>query len=234
MVDRTSRQIHHLDAGRRDARVAGGIGESQHRVGVGHVEIVAHQHHAERRVQPFQQHRAQVRHSVTIGVAQQRDAVGAGHTSARPFHHQAHQPTLDALGVFGLGRSVGLRHQHIAVGQHMQPARVVQAAGERGHARARRRLRRRTGRPTLGGRDIHGRNQRLPWWWQRGLWPRAGRDRQRGHLTAGGECQNHHANQRGARARSHPRLTAKRERPVMAAPSTVWFPSSWTSPRRCE
>ena len=38
--------------------------------------------------------------------------------------------------VFGLGRGIGLRHQHIAVGQHMQPTRVVQAAGERSHARS--------------------------------------------------------------------------------------------------
>jgi len=30
----------------------------------------------------------------------------------------------------GLGRRVGFRHQHIAIGQYIQPARVVQAFGD--------------------------------------------------------------------------------------------------------
>ena len=64
-------------------------------------------------------------------VAQQRDPVGARDRGARLRHLLLHDPALDALGVLGLGRRVGLGDQHVAVGQHVQPARVLEPVRER-------------------------------------------------------------------------------------------------------
>jgi hypothetical protein len=49
------------------------------------------------------------------------------HRRAGALHHQPHDPALDALAVVGLRRGVGLGHQHVAVGQHIEPARMVEA-----------------------------------------------------------------------------------------------------------
>ena len=150
-----------LDAGRGDARVAGRVGEAQHGVGVGHVEVVAHQRHAEGRVQPFQQHRAQVGHAVAVGVAQQRDAVGAGHAGAGALHHQAHHPALDAPG----RRRAWAGHWFRPPARRRWAARAASAGGParwRTRPRARRpALRRLALRPALGGRDVHGGQRRF-------------------------------------------------------------------------
>jgi len=167
-----------------DARVAGRIRKAQHRVGVRDVQIVAHQRHAERRVQPFEQHRTQIGHAVSVGVAQQCDAVRAGYAGTRALHDQAHHPADDSLAVFGLGRSVGLGHQHVAVGQRIKPARVVEAGREGGHAQAGGGLRCGAGGPALRRCDVDGRDQRALRCRQDRLRPGAGRHRQRGHVAA--------------------------------------------------
>jgi hypothetical protein len=78
--------------------------------------------------------------SVVVGVAHQGDAVGRGHGGAGPAHDDLLEPALDALAVLGLGRGVGLGDQHVAVGQHVEPAGMIQAADQGGgdEARARR------------------------------------------------------------------------------------------------
>jgi hypothetical protein len=79
----------------RDAGVAGGVRKAQHRIGVGHVELVAHQRHAEGRVQPSS---STERRSATPSPSVSRSRVMrlALGTPAPALHHQAHHPALDA------------------------------------------------------------------------------------------------------------------------------------------
>ncbi|MNJ53787.1 hypothetical protein D3C77_491970 [compost metagenome] len=72
-----------------------------------------------------------------IAVAQQADAVGAGHTGTGAAHCLLHHPAANALAVLWLGWRVGLCNQYIAIGQHIEPARMVQAFGKGRHLRAR-------------------------------------------------------------------------------------------------
>ena len=185
VVDRTRRQRGELDTGRGDAGRARRVRKPHDRVGVGHKKIGAHKRHAKRRVQPLDKDRTEICDPVAIGVTQKRDAVGAGHAGAGALHHQPHDPALDALGVLGLGRCVGFGDQHVAVGQHMQPAWMIEVAPECHHAGSRRSQRRHARGPALGGRNVDGRNQRGARGRQRGLGPHARRDRQLGHLAAG-------------------------------------------------
>ena len=62
---------------RGDAVRARHIGEGHHAVGVADIERVAQQRHAERLVQSLHENLALFGDAVAIGVAQQRDAVGA-------------------------------------------------------------------------------------------------------------------------------------------------------------
>ena len=103
--------------------------------------------------------RARLGATVAIAVAQQGDAVGAWHAGAGLLHRGLLHPGLDALAARGPGRCVGLGHQHVAIGQHVQPARVVQAAREcidrepgGGDGRG-------AGRPARGRRDLQRRDQ---------------------------------------------------------------------------
>ena len=66
-----------------------------------------------------------------IGVAQQSDAVGAWRAGTGALHHQLPDPPLDALGVFWLGRGVRFCYQDVTIGQHDDPAGVVQVFGKR-------------------------------------------------------------------------------------------------------
>jgi len=99
-------------------------------------------------------------HAIAIGIAQQGDAVGRWHTGTGALHHQLHDPAFDALGVLGLGRRVALGHQHVAVGQHLQPARVVKPGGQRGHAQAVHWRGAGVSGPALRRRNVHGGQQR--------------------------------------------------------------------------
>ena len=78
-----------------------------------------------------QQRRALIGDAVAVGVAQQRDAIGARHRGPRALHRLLHEEALDALAVLGpLGRR-GFGDQHVAVRQHVQPARMIEPVGER-------------------------------------------------------------------------------------------------------
>ena len=69
--------------------------------------------------------------AVAVGVAQQRDAVGARRRRRRPSSSTCFmtQP-LTPLPSSGLRRRIGLGDQHVAVRQHVEPARMVEAGGE--------------------------------------------------------------------------------------------------------
>ena len=83
MVDRARGQVDDLYAGRGDLRIARLVGKAHDRIGVGDIEFVADERHAEGRIQSGQKHGSRVRDAVAVGVAQQRDAVGAGNGRRR-------------------------------------------------------------------------------------------------------------------------------------------------------
>ena len=131
------------------------VGKAHDRVGIGDIELVADQRHAERRVQAFEEDASGLGDAVAVGVAQQRDAVGARRrrrrrASCTSFVH----PAPDALAVIRLRRRVGFGHQHVAVRQHIDRARMIEPGRERvdGHAVGGDRLA--AVRPADGGRDI--------------------------------------------------------------------------------
>jgi hypothetical protein len=161
VVERPARQVNDLFAKSADGGRAGFIVEAQQLVRVGDVEIVTDQGHAKRRVEVGDEYRASFRHAITVLVAQQRDPVGAGHACARPTHDFFHDETTDALAVLRFGRRVGFGHQHIAVGEHVQPARMVKAFGERCHLSARGCLWPAALGPTHCGGDVDSRDQGL-------------------------------------------------------------------------
>ena len=123
VVDRAARQVGKLGARSGDLSLALLVGEAHHRVGVGHVEVAADQRHAERREQVPEEDGSGFGAAVPIGVAQERDPVGAGDTSTGHLLNLLHGPALEALGL--LGRLVGFGDQHVAVGQDVDPARTA-------------------------------------------------------------------------------------------------------------
>uniref|UniRef100_A0A0N4ZJL1 LEPR-XLL domain-containing protein n=1 Tax=Parastrongyloides trichosuri TaxID=131310 RepID=A0A0N4ZJL1_PARTI len=156
VVVATGGQVRDLDRRGADLRLAGLIGDGDHGVGVGDEQALADQGHAERRVQPLDEGGAGVGHAVLVAVTQQGDAVGAGHSGAGLAHDAALEPAADAAAVAGLrlGRRVGLGHQHVAVGQHVQPARVVQPDREGVDRQTLRRDRGAAFGPAHGGGDL--------------------------------------------------------------------------------
>ena len=123
------------------------VGEAQHAVGVGHVEVIAHHQHAKRLAETFgEEGGAQVGLAVVVGVAQQRDAVCAVVAQRARFiepefgGHFERQTRWDGAG-FG--------YQHVAVGQHVQPAGAVELASVLRYDETSGRYRRFAGRPGL-------------------------------------------------------------------------------------
>ncbi|MNF94160.1 hypothetical protein D3C84_768600 [compost metagenome] len=125
-----ARQVDDFDRLRLDGCVAGFVVKAQQAIRVGHVQVVAHQRHAEWRVEVFQEHRAGLSDAVVIAVAQQRDAVRARYACSGAAHDFLGDPALDAFGVIGLGRGVGFGDQDVAIGQHVQPAWVIEIIGK--------------------------------------------------------------------------------------------------------
>ncbi|MNE39443.1 hypothetical protein D3C80_1333990 [compost metagenome] len=132
MVVAAGGQVRDLDRGGVDARLAGLIGDGDHGVGVGDEQALADQSHAEGRHQAGQEDGLGFGHAIAVGVAQQGDAVRAGRARARLAHDAALEPAAYAAPAAGFrfGRGVGLGDQNIAIGQFIEPARVVQTAGE--------------------------------------------------------------------------------------------------------
>jgi hypothetical protein len=67
VVERPAGQVGHLASRRVDARLPGLVRELHHRVGVGDVEAIAHQGHAERRVQLVEEDAARFGTTVAAG-----------------------------------------------------------------------------------------------------------------------------------------------------------------------
>ena len=163
------RQLGHQRWRRGDLGLAFDVRHLHQRIGVGNEELVADQHHAERRGKVLQEHFLDFSHTIVVGVAQQRNAVGARGTGAGALHDHAHhfvpdlceQPVAAILGFLRLGRRIALGHEHVAVGQHIDPARMVEPARQRCHREAAGRRRPGGVGPTDGGRDVDGRDQRL-------------------------------------------------------------------------
>ncbi len=163
-----------------DAAGARRVGEGHHAVGVADVEGIAHKRHAEGLALALQKHLACFRHAVAIGVAQQRDAVGAHPHGVGAFHRADHGVVED-----GPGRAVrahGLGDQHIAIGQHLDPARMIEAARERIDLETGRRDRRLSRAPALGRRHLQGRDGAL---WSRRRYHRLAAPRRLGRRAAG-------------------------------------------------
>ena len=127
-----------------------------------------------------------------VGIAQQGNAVRARHAGASAVHDFFHHPAAHAFGIVRLGRCIGLGHQHVAVGQHVEPARMIQAFGERGHLG--------TGGgdglgafgPADGRGDIDGGDQRLVRLRQPGRGPGAVGDLQGRAFAARSEATGEH------------------------------------------
>ena len=147
---------------RRDLRVAVLVRHPHQRVGIGDVQPVADQRHAEGREQVRDQHGLRFRDAVAVLVAQQRDAVGARHVGAGFRERLVHEGRADGIRRF-VGRrwAIGFGDEHIAVRQDIQPARMDQAGGEGFdmHARCGRRCF--AGFPSDDGGDLHRGQQRL-------------------------------------------------------------------------
>ena len=150
-----ARQLDHFLRSGVDLGRAFGIGHAHQRIGVADVQLPVKQRHAERRVEPGHEDRAELGAAVAIGIAQQRDAIGRRHAGTRAAHQIAHHPVDEAAPARG---RVGLGHQHVAIGQAIHPARVIQTIGKARHGEAGGGLRLAPGRPAHRIGNVHGRD----------------------------------------------------------------------------
>ena len=187
VVQRTARQVGQLAATGGNAQIALVVGVLPNRIGVRHVQEVAHQRHTEGRVQLVEEHCARLGFAIAVEVAQQRDAVGARRAGTGALHDLLHHEALDALARLGPGWCIRFGHQHVPVGQDVQPARMVQARDEGLHLQRACRSGHCTGGPAHGGRNVDGRQCRGRGRGQGRLRPRVGQVGQFGRLAAGAQ-----------------------------------------------
>ena len=150
---------HELSPRCGDAACARRVGKGHHAVGVADVEGVADERHAEGLVLAVQKHLSGFRHAVAIGVAQQRDAVGAHPHGVGASHRGDHGVVEDrprrAVRAHGLG------DQHVAIGQHLDPAGMIEADRKGVDREPGRRGRRLARAPSPGCRHLQGRDAAL-------------------------------------------------------------------------
>ncbi len=152
-------EFDEASAGAGEAVGARAVGEGHDAVGVADIEGVAHQRHAEGLVLALEEHVPLFRHAVAVLVAPQADAVGAhAHGGGAP-HRADHGVVHDRPG--RTVRLHGFGDQHVAVGQDLDPAAVIEAARERIDLEAGRRDRRLAGTPALGRRHLERRDGAL-------------------------------------------------------------------------
>jgi len=178
MVARTRGKLDHPGSAGSDLLGSLCIGELHDRVAVGHVEVIADQSHPERRVEAGQEDRALLRDTIAVRVPQSRDSVCARHAPAGLFLELFEEKPFDSRAVLRARRSVGLGHQDVAVRQDVDPPGMVESLGESydggpwgGHRRG-------PFRPTFGGDDVDGWDQRLAGRRDRRIRPDARGDRQ--------------------------------------------------------
>ena len=109
----------------------------------------------------FQKRRYHFGPAIAIGIPQQANPVGRRHACAGNAHHPFHSDALDALTVIGFGWRIAFGHQHIAIGQHLQPARMVQPGSQRRDGQTRHRHGHFTRRPAFGRSNVDRGNQCL-------------------------------------------------------------------------
>ncbi len=148
-----------LAARRGDAVGARRVGERHHAVGIADIERVTQQRHAERLVQSLHESFARFGDAVAIRVAQQSDAVRADAKGGGPPHRRLHRVTEHAPG--RSGDLVRLGHEHVAIGQHVNPARVFQAGRKRVDLEPWRRHRHLPVAPSPGRRHLERRDHAL-------------------------------------------------------------------------
>ncbi len=181
------RQVHDLLARGHQGGLAELIGIAPHRVGGGDIQTAVPQGHAEGLVDPGEQGGDHLGLAVAVAVAQQHDAVGTLLGGADVVLDGGHHRIDDRPGLAGLGGRQG--RQHVAVGQYIELARMVQALGEAGYDEAGRRGRRRAGGPTARLSHVHHRDQPMMGRRHGGVGAVARRRRGRRSAAAGGEAR---------------------------------------------
>ena len=146
-------------ARRRDAVRARHIGKGHHAVGVADIEGVAQQRHAERLAQSFHENLADFGDAVAVLVAQQRDAVGADAQRVGTPHRRLHRIAEHAADRAGDLRRLG--NEDVAIGQHVDPARMVETGRKRIDLEPRCCHRNLRAGPSLGGRHLERRDGAL-------------------------------------------------------------------------
>ena len=126
VVEQPAGEVGDLDRRRSDPGVACLVREPDYGVRVRDVECVADQRHAEGRVQAFDEGRLQLGHAIAVGIAEQGDAVCAGHGAAGLLLVALEEPAADALVVERALRGVRFSDQYVAVRQHMQPPGMIE------------------------------------------------------------------------------------------------------------
>ena len=199
MVERAARQVGDLRAVVRYARLPRLVMKAHHRVGIGHVEILAHERHAIRRVETFEERRAKVDDSVAVAVTQKRDAIRASVIRAGALLHDLVDPPFDPFAVLGLRRRVGLGNQDVAVRQHIHRTRMLKSVGESLDLQSLRSDRLRILRPAFGRRDVDCGNDRLRRLGQRRIRPLSRRKRKLRHVPAARKGYGDHGRARCAK-----------------------------------
>ncbi len=150
------------------------VGKAHDAVRVGDVERALDQRHAEGRMEPVEEDRPRLGRAVAIRVAQEGDPVGARHAGAGPAHDQPHHEAPDPAALVRPPRGIGLGDQHVAVGQDIEPARMVEAVGEELRREPRGGGRALAGPPAVGWCNVDGRQQGPLRCRQLGIWAEAG------------------------------------------------------------
>src|SRR5438270_3490048 len=115
MIDRAARKTGELGAGSGDGGLSILIRIADDCIGIRNVKIVANQGDAEGRIKMVQKYGSDLGSAISIGAAQQRDAVSAlGFGAGKPRH-----PGSDYIlrPVDRCFRTIALHHQHVSVGK---------------------------------------------------------------------------------------------------------------------
>ena len=82
------------------------------------------------RIQSLQKDSSGLGPPIAVGVAKQANPVGAFGGGTGRLLRRALDNAPQAEAAFALGRPIGLCHQNIAIGKHMKPAGMVEAASK--------------------------------------------------------------------------------------------------------
>ncbi len=203
VIEGSGGQIDNLPSSIDDLRLACLVRKTHDGVGVGHIQTAADERHAERGVQSFEESRPCFRDAVAVRVAQQRDAVCARNASTGTLHGFLHDPALDAFAVLGLRWRVGLCDQDIAVGQDIEPARMIEAVRIGRDRESCSRRRRGTHWPTPGRGDVDGRQHGVIRRRQCRMGAHAILHRQGGSFSTAGDAQKNYGRQKRGGCNTH-------------------------------